>query len=52
MSTQIKGRKSLEIPEGTSVLLCDHPEGYKIQDKYKSEEFVSLQALWTQCLLH
>ena len=31
----------LEIPEGKLVLLCDHPEGHnKIQDKYKSEEFV------------
>ena len=34
-------QKSLEIPEGNLVLLQDHPEGHnKIQDKYKSEEFV------------
>ena len=34
-------QKSLEIPEGNLVLLCDHLEGHnKIQDKYKSEKFV------------
>ena len=33
--------KSLEIPEGNLVLLCNHLEGHnKIQDKYKSEKFV------------
>ena len=31
----------MKIPEGNLVLLCDHPEDCnKIQDRYKSEEFV------------
>ena len=34
-------QKSLEIPEGNLVFLYDHLESCnKIQDKYKSEEFV------------
>ena len=34
-------QKSLEIPEGNLVLLCNHLEGCnKIQDKYKSDKFV------------
>ena len=36
-----KHTESLEIPKGNFVLLHDHPESHnKIQDKYKSEEFV------------
>ena len=34
-------QKSLKIPEGNLVLLCNHPEGHnKIQDKYKSKKLV------------
>ena len=40
-SAQRQKCKSLDIPEGNLVLLCDHPEGHnKIQDKYKETEFV------------
>ena len=40
-STERLNQKLLEIPEGSLVLLCDHPKGHnKIQDQYKSEEFV------------
>ena len=35
------GGKSLNIPIGNLVLLCDHPKGHnKIQDNYKNELFV------------
>ena len=35
------GGKSLHIPIGNHVLLCDHPEGHnKIQDRYKSDVYV------------
>ena len=40
-SAQRQKCKSLDIPEGNVVLLCDHPEGHnKIQYKYKETEFV------------
>ena len=35
------GGRSLHIPIGNHVLLCDHPEGRnKIQDRYKSDVYV------------
>ena len=35
------GGKTLDIPIGNLVLLCDHPEGQnKIQDNYKNKLFV------------
>ena len=40
-SAQRTSRENLAIPEGNWVLLFDYSEGQsKIQDKYKSEEFV------------
>ena len=40
-SADRSGSKLLEIPEGNLVLLHDHLEGHnKIQDKYKSKEYV------------
>ena len=40
-NTERLHQKLLKTPEGNLVLLYDHPEGLnKIQDKYKSGEFV------------
>ena len=48
-STERLNQKSLEIPEGNLVLLCDHLEGCnKIQDRYKSEELQLLACAQSQ----
>ena len=40
-SAERSNQKFWEIPKGNLVLLCDDPESHnKIQDRYKSEEFV------------
>ena len=41
------GGKTLDIPIGNLVLLCDHPEGQnKLQDNYKSEQYVMESKHW------
>ena len=41
------GGKTLKIPIGNFILLCDHPEGQnKIQDNYKSKLFVMESKHW------